>query len=121
MKFIQKENNDFPMIEYENGTFQIKGKSIPFNKNLFDNYLKSLSNKINNFLDKDIVINIDLEYTNAYTKKKLVEFINYLEFLSNKSKNIKINWYCNKENENMIELGQMLKNLTSLDFQIFIK
>jgi len=121
MTFIKENNNNLPKIEQSNGKFRITGKSIPLNKLYFDRYLQSLTKKIFSS-NKDIILEIDLEITNAYTNKKIVQLIKSLESLKyNNSKNIIIKWYYNSQNESIKELGYLLKNLTTIDFEIIHK
>jgi len=120
MKISNENIKSIPKVEFDNKNLKISGKSIPLNKNYFDNYINELINLIKTS-QNDVTIEIDLECTNAYTKKKLAEFLKKIEKLNNLNKNIKIKWYCNENNDSDYELGQILKNMTTLDFQIIFK
>lgn len=120
MSFIKENLNNLPVLEYDNGKFRLTGKSIPLNKHYFNKYIQILKKKLNKSKE-NIILEIDLEITNAYTNRKLAELIYFLDSIRDNSKKITIKWYCNSQNENIKELGHLLKNLTSLNFEIIEK
>ena len=94
------------LFDPTNKVFEIKGKSIPDNAELFyadvlswfDDYVANPS--------EDTVLKIDLEYFNISSSKRLLFLLYKLSELADKNMNVKVLWYHNESDEDMFEVGQ---------------
>lgn len=92
-------------------TITIKGKSIPFEPELFwpiyTHQFKTLSKT-----NKQLEIEIDLSYINANSIQYLVKIATI--------ENTIITWICDEFDDDMIELGETLEYLSSTKFRYLI-
>jgi hypothetical protein len=109
-----------PSITFDNGgALEIKGKSIPensveFYKPVFDwleNYIHTPSPQTE--------LKISLEYFNTSTSKCLLDIFRKLETLNLSGKsNVKVSWYYEADDEDMMEAGEDYKALVKVPFEL---
>lgn len=101
--------------------FRISGKSIPSDAEAFyapiiewfDIYATAPENKT--------TINIDLEYFNISSSKRLLFIMYKLNELSLNGHNVELNWYYNEDDEEMYEVGQDYAFMVKVPFQFIVK
>ena len=96
----------------------IKGRSIPENSIEF---YKPLMDWISDYLKLSptkTTLHIQLEYFNTSTSKCLLDLFKALEPLSKNGKELIINWYCDADDEDMMEAGEDYEAITSLKFNV---
>ena len=108
-----------PLINFdpEHGVMAIKGRSIPDNPddfwypivNWFDNYLLSPH--------KLTVININLEYFNVTSSKRILALLNKLNDLVDTGNEVKVNWFYREGDEDMYEVGQDYAYMVKVPFE----
>ena len=120
-KLIIEPGNKTPslLFDADNGTLEIKGKSIPENSVEFyrpvyewlDNYAQQPNKKTN--------VIIRLEYFNTSSSKCLLDIFRKLETLhvSRKSE-VSIAWLYETDDEDMMEAGDDYKTLVKIPFVI---
>ncbi len=123
---IVKLTKETPEIIFnpKDDLFSIKGKSLPenavdFYKPVFD----WISNFSLNHPNKNIALNVDIDYMNSSSIKLLFFIFNTINkhYQSNKNANTCINWFCSKDDELMLNKGNEFKELLDLPFYIKFK
>jgi len=116
-----KETKYTPKIhlDIESGIFNVAGKSYP--ENTFEFYrpvLNWLESYLENLKDKELVINLDLEYLNSSSLKIYFDFLDIIETV-NENNTIEINWIYDKENDIAEETGEdFMSDFSSLSFNL---
>ena len=108
-------------LDADTGKFLISGRSIPENSIEF-------YNPIFDWLDKYIkisniettVLEIKLEYFNTSSSKCLIDVLRRLEGIQRAGKNISVNWYYEKDDEDMQESGEDFKEIINLPINMEI-
>lgn len=117
---FQEATQTTPLFNFdsENGVLEIKGKMTPENST-------QLFEPIINWVDKYIdcpsaktLINVHLEYFNTSSSKYIMTVFKMLEKLRQKNHQAKINWICDKNDEDMIEAGEDFQALVDLPIDI---
>lgn len=99
--FISKtERSPHISINRELCKVEISGRSIPENAHEF---YSPVFKQLALLESENIILNIDLEYFNSSSNKCLFDIINSI------SPNGQINWYCDQEDEDLIELIKEMK------------
>ena len=99
---IIEETTHSPRVEfYTDGRLLLEGRSIPENAaNMFDSLIQFAKD-----LDKDtVVFDINLEYFNTATSKKLMELFRQLD-TNDKIQNLYVNWHYEEGDEDIKLLG----------------
>ena len=108
-----------PLINFDGvtGNFEIKGRSIPessfkFYEPLYawiDNYVKNPAPQTN--------LNLQLDYLNTNSTKCIADMLRKLEQISiNQKGKIIINWFYDKEDDDMLETGEDYKSTINFPF-----
>jgi hypothetical protein len=104
---------------FASGMLEIKGKSIPensleFYKPVFqwlDNYVESPSDKTE--------LKVRLEYFNTSSSKCLLDIFRRLEALQSSGRSqVKISWYYDSDDEDMMEAGEDYQALVKIPFEL---
>ena len=100
------------------GIFDIKGRSIPENSIEFyrvvEDYLEAYTLKI----QPQTTVNIKLEYFNTSSSKCLLGVFKKIETIHNVNQGVTINWFYDKEDEDMLEAGQDYESIIRVPFQM---
>ena len=93
-----------PLIEFNpNGHLLIEGRAIPEDVfRLFDPLIEF----VQNLSDVDVRFDVNLEYFNTATSKKLMELFKNID-ANNKIKNILINWHFEEGDEDSIDMAEI--------------
>lgn len=96
-----------PLVEFEkNGRLKMEGRSIPENVNRF---FDPLFNFVSELQIEDVIFDLNLEYFNTSTSKKLLELLKHIESNNNIS-NILINWYYEEGDEDSVEMAEIYED-----------
>lgn len=111
-----KAGTDTPRVEfdYENGTFEISGRSIP--ENVHD-FFEPILTSVSTYFDNPQTISdftFKLDFLNSASSKIIQDLFQILKNQIDKGVKIKINWFYRFDDEDMKDLGDDLKE----DFQI---
>ncbi len=111
-----------PQLKFDvvEGVFEISGRSIPENSiefykpllNWLDEYVKTPKESTH--------LKIILEYFNTSSSKCLVEIFRRLEVLHKSGQELKIDWYYEKEDEDILESGQDFKEIMKLPIEMVL-
>ena len=108
-----------PLIEFNSNTGEmtIKGRSIPDSPdefwfqvlNWFEVYLMHPQNKT--------TFNIDLEYFNVTSSKRILALLYKLNELSDNGREVCVNWHFREGDEDMYEVGQDYAYMVKVPFE----
>lgn len=106
------------ILHKANGYLLFQGRSIP--ENTFEFYTP-----INNWLDSYCMnpmpltqMDIRLEYFNTSSSKCLLDLFKKLESLKKSDFDVKVNWFFEREDDDMKEAGEDYKAIVSIPFEI---
>ena len=102
-----------PFLEMnsEIGKITINGRAIEYNPT---DFWASIFSWTTDYLEnpKDITtINLNFEYINTLSTKELFVFLKLIEFNAAKKTQVKVNWICDKDDDDMIDLGDNINAL----------
>lgn len=105
-------------IDEEIGLVEIMGNStmedpVKFYQKIFDYLSKYLKNP-----EKELNINFKLAYFNTSSSKWIFQMLKILEGGFKKGNKIVINWYCEEDDEVMMEAGEDFKSLLKMPFYV---
>ncbi|MFN8166292.1 MAG: DUF1987 domain-containing protein [Bacteroidia bacterium] len=118
---IIEETIKTPSISFrkETGTLELKGKSIPENSLEFyrpvyewlDAYAQAPSNETE--------LRVRLEYFNTSSSKCLLDIFRRLENIHSGGKSkVKVSWFYDSEDEDMMEAGEDYRALVKVPFEL---
>lgn len=122
--FNIEETKYTPLIDFIpiNGQLSIKGSSYP--ENTLDFYapvLKWLESYFRNTKNRKTLLNIEIIYFNSSSSRIFFEIFDLIEE-HNKTHDIQINWIYEKDNENVLEIGEDYQlDFENLNFNLLIK
>ena len=107
-----------PSLDIAGGIFEIKGRSIPEDAyDFFSPLLRELSLYIENPEPKTEIY-FHLEYINSGSKKYITNFLAKLNEFYQGGKDVVIHWHYDYDDESMEELGNDLKSMIQIPFNI---
>ena len=113
---IIKGTNYTPNVEFKrNGVLLLEGKSCPVNVTRF--YYPIIL-WVEGLKSKRVKFDIDLEYINSASVKNLLEILKSLE-ANRHIKEIDINWYYEEDDDDALETGEILEELSQRTRFIF--
>lgn len=102
-------------IDFVQGVFSIKGRSIPEKA---DKFWDTFSEEIFKFdRDRELEFILNLEYLNISSSKKLLHIFYKL---NSEFKNVKVTWYYEENDEDMYEVGRDYEHMSTLPFEFKI-
>ncbi len=102
----------------DDGKIEIKGRSIPVNTIDFYRPFIELLEKYS-ASPKDVTeINIQLEYFNTSSSKCILDIFKKLESMYKNGSNIVVNWYYEKDDEDMLESGEDYQSIIKIPFNM---
>ena len=108
-----------PTVEFSaDGTVGIKGRSIPENSiEFYKPLVEWLDNYAANPKDQTEV-NIQLEYFNTSSSKCILDVFKKLEVIHKNGNDVKINWYFEEDDEDMLEAGEDYQSIIKVPFKM---
>jgi hypothetical protein len=107
-----------PMVSLDKGRIFIMGRSIPDHPGEFYiTILEWLTSYIKNYRGPTTV-DLGFEYINTSSTKYIFLFLKELAKIPGMSSNSKVNWYFEQGDEDMRELGLILKSVVECPFTI---
>jgi len=106
-----------PTVDFKsNGELLIKGRSIPENSIEFYKPIIDWISDYGNAPQSDTSVNIQLEYFNTSSSKCILDVFKKLESLPDTS--VKIKWYYEEDDEDMLEAGEDYEAIIDLPFEM---
>lgn len=117
---IIKATPETPAVTFvpAKGIFEISGFSLPENVISFykpvvdwlEEYFKSANG--------ETLVTFKIKYFNTASSKMLTRIFLRLEEMNDSGKPVKVNWYYNEEDEEMMEAGEEFKEIINLPIEI---
>ena len=118
MNYTIENTSTSPYISFSNGKIHIRGKSIPtVNFGNLKSFL-SLIRRYSKEPEANTILDIDLDYINCCSKRCLMESLKILDRIYKKGYRICVNWYYDKNDEYMLELGSIYSSLVRLPINL---
>jgi SiaC family regulatory phosphoprotein len=103
------------VIDYPSNTISIKGICTPENpKDFFEPIYHAV--KEYKQINTDLLFDIQLQYFNTGSSKCLVTLLMEGAKYEGKLKSTKVNWFFEKDDAELLEVGQEFSQITKLDF-----
>lgn len=109
-----------PAIDFDSltGILELRGRSIPENSIEFFKPLNDWLDEYGVAPKKSTQINVKLEYFNTSSSKCILDFFKRLEKLNGGSTDVFVNWYFERDDEDMEEAGEDYQAIVGLPFEI---
>lgn len=117
------EKNFLPeiILDKEKNIFEIKGKSIPENADLFYKPIIEWFDEYFKDPNPETVVKLNLVYLNSSSVRALGKLIKSLEEYYQKGFNVKIQWISDKDDEEMIYTAEDYINIFKIPIEIITK
>jgi len=117
-KLIIEGTEETPEIIFskEDGTFQIRGYSLPEDVRTFYRPLIIWLKEYAKEPIQKTVVSFELLYYNTSSSKMFLDVLNILKDIHRGGHNVEINWHYREEDEDMIEAGEDYSTTTRLPF-----
>jgi len=102
----------------EEGLLEIRGRSNPENSKLFYNpLLEWVDDYVSHPNEKTTVI-VQLEHFNTITSKSLLDLFRKLKSIVSSNKELVVNWYYEKDDEDLLDAGKNYEHITGIPFSV---
>lgn len=105
-------------LNSDNGTIEIKGRSIPENSIEFYKPIVDWLDEYANAPKEKTVVSIQLEYFNTSSSKCILDVFKKLENLKKGKNDVVINWYYEEDDEDMLEAGEDYESIIKVPFKM---
>jgi hypothetical protein len=114
-RIYRDPSSSLPLIDFiPEGNLKIEGRAILENATEF---FQPLIEFVSSLEVSNVILDINLEYFNTSTSKKLLELFRHLEANSN-IKNILLNWYFEEGDDDSLETAEIYEDcLRRVDFR----
>jgi hypothetical protein len=108
-----------PTVEFSpEGIVGIKGRSIPENSIEFYKPLVEWLDAYGENPKEVTEVNIQLEYFNTSSSKCILDVFKKLEVIHKNGNEVKINWYFEEDDEDMLEAGEDYQSIIKVPFKM---
>ena len=108
-----------PTVEFSaDGKVEIKGRSIPENSIEFYKPLVDWLDTYASDPKSQTEVNIQLEYFNTSSSKCILDIFKKLEVIHKDGHDVKINWYFEEDDEDMLEAGEDYQSIIKIPFKM---
>lgn len=109
-----------PSIDFNGntGVLELRGRSIPENSIEFFKPLNDWLDAYGERPKTDTKIHVKLEYFNTSSSKCILDFFKRLEKLNGDRTDVSVNWYFERDDEDMEEAGEDYQAIVGLPFNI---
>ncbi len=95
-----------PRVEFDpNGQLLIEGRSIPEDVTKLFNPLVQFATDLD---QKNVIFDINLDYFNTATSKKLLEVLKHLD-ANSRIENLYVNWHYETDDEDSVEMAEIFE------------
>ena len=105
-------------MDAQAGQLMIGGRSIPENSVEF--YAKVLSwlDEYSSIQSGATVMDVKLEYFNTSSSKCILDIFKKLELMKKEGKEVKVNWFYESDDEDMLEAGEDYDAIIDIPFEM---
>tara|TARA_B110000881_G_C18504275_1_gene478653 strand:+ start:567 stop:953 length:387 start_codon:yes stop_codon:yes gene_type:complete len=106
-------------LDLENGTILLSGRCIPENAVDFYRPIYEWLDEYHSVAKENTTVEIRLEYFNTSSSKCLLDVFKKVEKLQNEGLSVvKVNWYYETDDEDMLEAGEDYNIIMSIPFNM---
>lgn len=105
-------------LDKENNIFEIKGKSLPENVNIFYQPIIDWFSDYFKNPNTETIIHVKLDYLNTASSKALFSMFLVIEDAIKKGIDAKIKWYFEEDDEDMKDIGEEYADIIQIPFEI---
>ena len=119
-KLIVESSYKYPKIIFdpENNIFEISGHSVPENARItYEPVLKWINENLEEFNNK-FELNLKIDYLNSSSIRMFITILRRLEEFYQSGKNISVNWFYEKDDDDIEEEGKLFSTFTKLPFKL---
>ncbi len=119
-KLIVESSYKYPKIvfDHENNIFEISGHSVPENARItYEPVLKWINENLEEFNNK-FELNLKIDYLNSSSIRMFITILRRLEEFYQSGKNISVNWFYEKDDDDIEEEGKLFSTFTKLPFKL---
>ena len=117
-----KGTEDTPnvVLDKENGHFEISGRSLPEDVNMFfEPIMDWIDEYAEDPLDKT-VFDFKLEYFNTASSKVILDILLKFEEIVENGKEVTIKWHYHEDEEDMLEAGEEYADIVEIPFEYIV-
>ncbi len=117
---VIKETIDSPYVHLnkENNIFEIKGKSLPENVNIFYQPIIDWFSDYFTNPNSETIIHFKLDYLNTASSKALLSLFLVVEDAVKNGANVYVKWYYEEDDEDMKDIGEEYSDIIQIPFEI---
>lgn len=105
-------------LDKEKNVFEIKGKSLPENVNIFYQPIIDWFSDYFKNPNPETIIHFKLDYLNTASSKALLSMFLVIEEAVKNGKNAKIQWCFEEDDEDMKDIGEEYADIIQIPFEI---
>lgn len=105
-------------LDKQNNNFEIRGKSLPENVNVFYQPIIDWFNEYFQNPNEETVIHFKLDYLNTASSKALLSLLLVVEEAVKNGHNARVKWYYEEDDEDMKDIGEEYSNIIQVPFEI---
>ncbi len=117
-----KGTEDTPnvILDKENGKFEISGRSLPEDVNMFfEPIMDWIDEYSEDPLDKT-VFDFKLEYFNTASSKVILDILLKFEEIVEDGKEVVVKWHYHEDEEDMLEAGEEYADIVEIPFEYIV-
>jgi len=117
-----KGTEDTPnvILDKENGKFEISGRSLPEDVNMFfEPIMDWIDEYSEDPLDKT-VFDFKLEYFNTASSKVILDILLKFEEIVEDGKEVIVKWHYHEDEEDMLEAGEEYADIVEIPFEYIV-
>jgi len=105
-------------LDKEKQLFEIKGKSLPENVNIFYQPIIDWFTEYFKNPNEETVLHFKLDYLNTASSKALLSLFLVVEEAIKNGKKAQVKWYYEEDDEDMKDIGEEYANIIQIPFEI---
>lgn len=120
MYFYLQKTKTTPYALINEGYMKISGKALPVGDEGFFNQFNRQLDKYKREPASTTCVDIALTHVNAASKRSMVQLFKQLETMENAGIHTVINWWYDKDDDDVRELGEIFSAMFNLEFNLII-
>ena len=119
---IEKTNNTPSVyIDENNMLCRIEGSSYPEDAHEIYQHVLDWLDRIQSSSSSQVIVEFDYDFLNSISHKKVWQILQQLKQFHNKGKSVKVKWFFEENDEDIMEAGEDLSELMNIPFELVEK
>ena len=119
---IEKTNNTPSVyIDEDNMLCRIEGSSYPEDAHEIYQHVLDWLERVQHKTGSQLVVEFDYDFLNSISHKKVWQILQGLKQFHNNGNEVKVKWYFEENDEDIMEAGEDLSELMNIPFEIIEK